>query len=91
MTHEAVPGGGAPGLRALNALLGVPVPGSWNRSRNMGVTTTELAHDAGISPATAGHHVGILRKAGKAVLHSVTPLGPALLDGHSASRPRRLA
>ncbi|WP_372497241.1 helix-turn-helix domain-containing protein [Streptomyces muensis] len=64
-----------------------------------GVAATELAHDAGISPATVSHHVSILRKArllsacraGKAVRHSVTPLGLALLGGHPAAPSGRLA
>lgn len=92
MTHETVLGGGATGLRSLNALLGRTRAGILETVADHGVTTTELAHDTGISPATASHHVGILRKAGllstcragRAVLHSVTPLGMALLDGRTA-------
>ncbi|MFJ8537755.1 winged helix-turn-helix domain-containing protein [Streptomyces sp. NPDC093591] len=92
MTHETVLSGGTPGLRSLNALLGRTRAGILESVADHGVTTTELAHDAGIAPATASHHVGILRKAGlvstcragKAVLHSVTPLGLALLDGRTA-------
>lgn len=99
MTHETVLSGGAPGLRSLNALLGRTRAGILGSVAEHGLTTTELAHDAGISPATASHHVGILRKAGlvstckagKAVLHTVTPLGLALLDGRVGTRQRRLA
>lgn len=52
-------------------------------------TTGELAHRLGISMAGASQHAAILREAGlittrrnrNAVLHSVTPLGSALLSG----------
>ncbi|MFJ2771116.1 ArsR/SmtB family transcription factor [Streptomyces sp. NPDC087300] len=52
-----------------------------------GCGTTELARCLNISPATASHHASALRKArlitsrreGKAVLHTVTSLGIALL------------
>ncbi|MFI5556407.1 winged helix-turn-helix domain-containing protein [Streptomyces sp. NPDC051738] len=91
MTHGTMLGGGASGLRSLNALLGRTRAGILELVADHGLTTTELAHDAGISPATASHHVGVLRKAGllstckagKTVLHSVTPLGMALLDGRA--------
>jgi DNA-binding transcriptional ArsR family regulator len=51
-------------------------------------TTTELAWQLGVSPATASHHVGILREAGliatsrigNAARHRLTELGVALLD-----------
>lgn len=54
-----------------------------------GSTTTELARRLNVSPATASHHATILRAAGListrrhggAVLHTVTPLGIALLNG----------
>ena len=92
MTHEA-PLGPAPGppSRSLNALLGRTRAGILESAAETGATTTELAQDAGISLATASHHVGILReaglmstcRAGKAVLHTVTPLGAALLDGRT--------
>ncbi|QOV38569.1 winged helix-turn-helix transcriptional regulator [Streptomyces ferrugineus] len=91
MTHETVLSGGPPGPRSLNALLGRTRAGILESLAQHGVTTTELAQDAGISPATASHHVGILRKAGlvstckagRVVLHTATPLGMALLDGDS--------
>ncbi|WP_069173674.1 ArsR/SmtB family transcription factor [Streptomyces griseus] len=52
-----------------------------------GCSTTELARRLGISPATASQHATVLRKAalittrraGKAVLHTTTHLGTALL------------
>ncbi|MET7698635.1 winged helix-turn-helix domain-containing protein [Streptomyces sp. NPDC005485] len=53
-----------------------------------GCGTTELARRLNISPATASHHATVLRNAhlvtsrreGKAVVHTVTSLGIALLD-----------
>ena len=58
-----------------------------------GTTTGELSRIVGISPATASHHVTALRDAGlvtstrhaNTVLHTLTPLGAALL---TASAPR---
>ncbi|HET8643501.1 MAG TPA: helix-turn-helix domain-containing protein, partial [Pseudonocardiaceae bacterium] len=57
-----------------------------------GASTGELARQAGISPATASHHATVLRNAGllrsrrqgNVVLHELTPLGAALLDGGTA-------
>lgn len=61
-------------------------------------TTTELARELGTSAATVSGHTKTLRaaglivtaRAGKAVLHSVTPLGGRLLEsaGGSAPQPR---
>ncbi|MFJ5879052.1 helix-turn-helix domain-containing protein [Streptomyces sp. S1] len=53
-----------------------------------GRSTTDLARRLGISPATVSHHTSVLRNAGlvatrregKAVLHTVTPMGMALLE-----------
>jgi DNA-binding transcriptional ArsR family regulator len=53
-------------------------------------TTSDLARRLGIAPATASHHVGVLRDAklvassrtGNAVNHRLTDLGTALLNGH---------
>lgn len=53
-----------------------------------GLTTGEIARLAGISSATASHHIGVLRdnnlitsrRTGPAVLHMVTPLGAAVLS-----------
>lgn len=52
-------------------------------------TTTALAERVGVSLAAASQHATVLRNAGLvhttrigiAVLHSLTPLGRALLDG----------
>jgi DNA-binding transcriptional ArsR family regulator len=56
-------------------------------------TTTELARELGISAATVSDHTKALRaagliittRAGKAVLHSVTPLGDRLLESTGRS------
>jgi len=53
-----------------------------------GCTTTELAWALGVAPATASEHATVLRNARlistrrhrNAVLHTLTPLGAALLD-----------
>ena len=53
-----------------------------------GCTTTELARAPGVAPATASEHATVLRNARlistrrhrNAVLHTLTPLGAALLD-----------
>ncbi|MFV2120786.1 transcriptional regulator, partial [Streptomyces sp. Act-28] len=53
-------------------------------------TTSELAARLGISTAGAGQHTAVLRQSGPItthrvrdnVLHTVTPLGMALLGGH---------
>lgn len=52
-----------------------------------GATTSELARGLGVSPATATHHTTVLRdsglttshRVGNTVLHTLTPLGAALL------------
>jgi len=88
MPHETALSTG-PDLRSLNALLGRTRAEILESVADRGVTTTELAHDTGVAMATASHHIGILRKAGllstcragRFVLHTVTPLGLALLDG----------
>lgn len=77
-----------PTSKALAALLGS------TRARALdaigtGCTTTELADRLGISLATASSHASVLRAAGliatrrhgSAVLHSISPLGSALLNG----------
>ena len=53
-----------------------------------GSTTSELARRVGVSAASISQHTAVLRearlihtsRAGKAVLHTITPLGAALLD-----------
>jgi DNA-binding transcriptional ArsR family regulator len=57
-------------------------------------TTTELASELGVSAATVSGHTKTLReaglivtaRAGKAVLHSLTPLGGRLLEGTAAAQ-----
>ncbi|GAA2605353.1 ArsR/SmtB family transcription factor [Paractinoplanes durhamensis] len=59
-----------------------------------GSTTSELARRVGVSPASVSQHTAVLREArlihtsrvGKAVLHTITPLGAALL-GDQPGRP----
>ncbi|MET7331055.1 winged helix-turn-helix domain-containing protein [Nonomuraea sp. NPDC005650] len=56
----------------------------------IGGTTSDLAQRVGVSPATISHHTGILREAGLIIsrrdattmLHTLTPLGRALVAGH---------
>ncbi|MGW1199000.1 ArsR/SmtB family transcription factor [Streptomyces sp. NPDC002536] len=63
-----------------------------------GCTTSELARRVGVSAASASQHAGVLREAGlvltlrhgSAVLHTLTPLGAALLrGGHRGPQPSR--
>nr|WP_318658304.1 winged helix-turn-helix domain-containing protein [Streptomyces triticiradicis] len=57
------------------------------RSLAVGATTSELARFLGVSPSTATHHTAVLRDAGliisrrwhNTVLHTLTPLGQAML------------
>ena len=61
-----------------------------------GCTTSELARRAGVSMASASQHACVLREAGlvptlrhgSAVLHTLTPLGGALLGAAPQRRPR---
>jgi len=63
-----------------------------------GCTTTELARALGIAPATASEHATVLRKSGlistqrhrNTVLHTLTPLGAALIDANPLSTPALL-
>ncbi|MEO3850288.1 winged helix-turn-helix domain-containing protein [Streptomyces sp. B8F3] len=56
-------------------------------------TTSELARRAGVSASSASEHAGVLRRAGlitstrlrNRVHHSLTPLGTALLAGHTVA------
>ncbi|MEU8886432.1 helix-turn-helix domain-containing protein [Streptomyces sp. NPDC048442] len=65
------------------------------RAIDHGCTTSELARRAGVSLASASQHACVLREAGlvvtlrhgSAVLHSLTPLGAALLRGGAAAAP----
>lgn len=76
----------AAGSPPLHALLG-PTRAAILRASATGSTTTEAARRAGVTPTTASHHTGVLRDAGlitshrhaNTVLHTLTPLGAALL------------
>ncbi|MPY64310.1 helix-turn-helix domain-containing protein [Streptomyces spongiae] len=71
---------------SLSALLGRTRAAAL-RALALGATTSELARSLGVSPATATHHATVLRDAGlvmsqrrhNTVLHTLTPLGAALL------------
>ncbi|MDT3398316.1 helix-turn-helix domain-containing protein [Streptomyces sp. B1866] len=60
-----------------------------------GCTTSELARRVGVSPASASQHATVLREAGlvhtlrrgSTVLHTLTPLGAALLRGGRPAWP----
>jgi DNA-binding transcriptional ArsR family regulator len=64
-----------------------------------GRTTSELARRVGVSVASVSQHTAVLRearlihsiRAGKAVLHTITPLGAALLDGARADASQGLS
>lgn len=74
----------------LAALLG-PTRAAVLESVAHGRTTSELARRVGVSPASVSQHTAVLRdawlihtvRAGKAVLHTLTPLGSALLSEQS--------
>ncbi|MER5523029.1 winged helix-turn-helix domain-containing protein [Streptomyces sp. NPDC002677] len=74
------------GSPPLNVLLG-PTRAAILRASATGSTTTEAARRAGVTPTTASHHTAVLRDAGlitshrhaNTVLHTLTPLGAALL------------
>ncbi|MFI6639824.1 ArsR/SmtB family transcription factor [Streptomyces sp. NPDC050504] len=65
------------------------------QSIGQGCTTSELARRAGVSLASASQHATVLRDAGllvtlrhgSAVLHTLTPLGAALLRGGAHDAP----
>lgn len=87
----APPGGhhtSAPDHRPLGALLG-NTRAAVLRAVDMGCTTTELSRRVGTSVASASQHAAVLREAGLiatqrhggSVLHTLTPLGSALLTG----------
>ncbi|MEU3302348.1 MULTISPECIES: ArsR/SmtB family transcription factor [unclassified Streptomyces] len=65
------------------------------QSIGSGCTTSELARRAGVSLASASQHACVLREAGlvvtlrngNAVLHTMTPLGTALLRGRAQRDP----
>ncbi|WP_242427207.1 MULTISPECIES: winged helix-turn-helix domain-containing protein [unclassified Streptomyces] len=80
-------GGGATDSRGLEDLLG-RTRAAILEAATAGRSTTDLARRLNISPATVSHHTAVLRNAGlvatrregKAVLHTVTPMGMALLE-----------
>ncbi|MDX3387553.1 DUF5937 family protein [Streptomyces niveiscabiei] len=77
----------------LNGLLG-PTRAAILRAAASGSTTTEAARHAGVTPTTASHHTTRLRDAGlitshryaNTVLHTLTPLGAALLQRNKRSQ-----
>jgi DNA-binding transcriptional ArsR family regulator len=79
--------GAGPGSPPLQALLG-RARSAVLQAAATGVTTTEAARQAGVTPATATHHTTALRDAGlitshrqgNTVLHTLTLLGAALLN-----------
>jgi DNA-binding transcriptional ArsR family regulator len=83
-----VPASAAPGGPYLGRLVG-HTRSAVLRAIGHGCTTSELARRAGVSLASASQHACVLREAGlvatlrhgSAVLHSLTPLGAALLRG----------
>jgi hypothetical protein len=84
--HGARPPAPAMPEAALSALLGRTRAAAL-RAVALGMTTSELARFLGVSPATAAHHTTVLRDAGlstsrrlqNTVLHTLTPLGAAML------------
>ncbi|MEH0843414.1 winged helix-turn-helix domain-containing protein [Micromonospora sp. CPCC 205711] len=83
----AGPAGGGSGREALAALLGRTRAAVLEASDD-GCTTGEVARRLHISPAAASQHTAVLRNAGllvsqrdrNTVLHTLTPLGRAMLD-----------
>ncbi|MCX2179732.1 winged helix-turn-helix domain-containing protein [Streptomyces sp. SKN60] len=88
VTHCEAPNVRTPGLPSLAKLVGHTRSEVLNAIGDGG-TTSELARRAGVSLASASQHAGVLREAGlvatlrhgNAVLHTLTPLGAALLGG----------
>lgn len=91
VSHGAEPAFGESAGPSLGRLLGHTRSAVLQAIRN-GCTTSELARRAGVSLASASQHAAVLREAGlvvtlrhgNAVLHTLTPLGAALLRGASA-------
>ncbi|MER5838786.1 winged helix-turn-helix domain-containing protein [Streptomyces prasinus] len=85
---------GSPGPRALANLLG-PTRAACLRAIEDGCTTGEVARRTGVAPPTASQHATALREAGltastrhgNTVLHTLTPLGTALLRANSGPAP----
>lgn len=78
-------------LQALQALLGTTRTAIL-RATATSATTGEAARRSGVTATTASHHTAVLRDAGlitshrhaNTVLHTLTPLGAALLKQHAA-------
>ncbi|MDT9690732.1 winged helix-turn-helix domain-containing protein [Streptomyces sp. P9(2023)] len=95
-THCEAPTVHAPGGSSLAKLVG-NTRSAVLHAIGDGGTTSELARRAGVSLASASQHAGVLREAGlvatlrhgNAVLHTLTPLGAALLGGGGAGGRRR--
>ncbi|WMX47182.1 ArsR/SmtB family transcription factor [Streptomyces roseicoloratus] len=94
ITYCEAPTVRAPGLPSLAKLVGHTRSAVLNAIGDGG-TTSELARRAGVSLASASQHAGVLREAGlvttlrhgNAVLHTLTPLGAALLGGNGGQAP----
>jgi DNA-binding transcriptional ArsR family regulator len=86
-------GSSGPGTGSLGALLG-RTRAAVLQAVGAGCTTTELARRVGVSPATASQHASVLRDAGLittrrhggSVLHSLHPLGAAILSKPTLDR-----
>ncbi|NML49203.1 winged helix-turn-helix transcriptional regulator [Streptomyces sp. R302] len=95
VTHGEAPTVRPPGASSLAKLVG-QTRAEVLQAIGDGGTTSELARRAGVSLASASQHTGVLRDAGliatlrhgNAVLHTLTPLGAALLGGGEAQRRR---
>ncbi|MFE4592030.1 ArsR/SmtB family transcription factor [Streptomyces laurentii] len=93
ITHGESPTVRPPGLPSLAKLVG-HTRSAVLHAIGDGGTTSELARRAGVSLASASQHAGVLREAGliatlrtgNAVLHTLTPLGAALLGGGGGTR-----
>ncbi|MCS0638202.1 winged helix-turn-helix domain-containing protein [Streptomyces sp. LP05-1] len=100
VTHAEAPAAGEPGgpggASSLGRLVG-HTRSAVLEAIGQGGTTSELARRAGVSLASASQHAGVLRDAGlvvtlrqgSSVLHTLTPLGAALLHGGTRPRPTR--
>ncbi|MCX4822935.1 winged helix-turn-helix domain-containing protein [Streptomyces sp. NBC_01142] len=91
VAHACEPAFGEACGTSLGKLVGHTRSAVLQAIRNGG-TTSELARRAGVSLASASQHAAVLREAGlvvtlrhgNAVLHTLTPLGAALLRGGAA-------
>ncbi|MGW7366576.1 ArsR/SmtB family transcription factor [Streptomyces sp. NPDC054841] len=94
VTHTGCPGFSERDGLSLGRLVG-HTRSAVMQSIGNGCTTSELARRAGVSLASASQHAGVLREAGlvvtlrngNAVLHTMTPLGAALLRGCAQREP----